>query len=47
MPSMDTLSWKDALTTALAEEPELWVKTELVSVNLPAVSRFQASDKYY
>ena len=49
MPSMDTLSWKDALAKALAEEPELWVKTELVSdsVNLPAVSRFQASDKYY
>ena len=47
--AMDTLSWKDALAKALREEPELWVKTELVSdsVNLPAVSRFQASDKYY
>ena len=47
MPSMDTLSWKDTLAKALAEEPKLWVKTESDSVNLPAVSRFQASDKYY
>ena len=51
MPSMDTtVSWKDAPTKALKEDPELWVKTELVisdSVNLPAVRRFQASDKYY
>lgn len=54
MPSMDTVSWKDALTKALEEDleenPQLWVKSEEVmsdSVNLPAVRRFQASDKYY
>ena len=50
MPSMDTLSWKDALAKALREEPELWVKTEfkLVSDSVKrGDSRFQASDKYY
>ena len=48
--AMETVSWKDALTKALEEDPELWVKSEVVmsdSVNLPAVRRFQASDKYY
>ena len=50
MPSMDTVSWKDALAKAFEEDPEQWVKSEVVmsdSVNLPAVRRFQASDKYY
>ena len=52
MPSMRSCKdWKDELANALAEQPGLWVKSELVlisdSVNLPAVSRFQASDKYY
>ena len=49
MPSTRTWKdWKDELANALAEQPGLWVKTEASdSVNLPAVSRFQASDKYY
>ena len=48
MPSMRSCKdWKDELANALAEQPGLWVKTEPGSVNLPAVSRFQASDKYY